>query len=163
MQIIDQTAWSVQSDLGLHCPQKILVSSTVKNEFMPFSTFQLYHVGQCTYPCFPGVIFNSTPHNILSKTLAASHMTIVKAMDCGERESILRKNICWAGDQSNDPSVFMKCTLMTEMMWFLNQARHLIWLFNSFVLVYRMNFFAMCFTLCFIKSDVTSGWRNCCV
>ena len=36
----------------------------------PFSTVvQLYH--QCTYPCFPGVLLTSTPHNILSKPLAA--------------------------------------------------------------------------------------------
>ena len=26
---------------------------------------------QCTYPCFPGVLLASTPHNILSKPLAA--------------------------------------------------------------------------------------------
>ena len=39
---------------------------------MPFSTvFQLYCGGQCTYPCFPGVVLTSTPHNILSKPLAA--------------------------------------------------------------------------------------------
>ena len=38
----------------------------------PFSTvFQLYHGGQCTYPCFPEVLFTSTPHNILSKPLAS--------------------------------------------------------------------------------------------
>ena len=36
---------------------------------MPFSTVvQLYHGGQCTYPCFPGVLLTSTP---LSKLLAA--------------------------------------------------------------------------------------------
>ena len=32
MYIRDQTACSVQSDLDLHCPQKILESSTVKKE-----------------------------------------------------------------------------------------------------------------------------------
>ena len=38
----------------------------------PFATvFQLYHCGQCTDPCFPGVLLTSTPHNILSKPLAA--------------------------------------------------------------------------------------------
>jgi hypothetical protein len=31
----------------------------------------LHHGGQCTYPCFPGVLLTSTPHNILSKPLAA--------------------------------------------------------------------------------------------
>ena len=38
----------------------------------PFATvFQLYHGGQWTYPCFHGVLLSSTPHNILSKPLAA--------------------------------------------------------------------------------------------
>ena len=38
----------------------------------PFSTvFQLYRGGQCTNPCSPGVLLTSTPHNILSKPLAA--------------------------------------------------------------------------------------------
>ena len=32
---------------------------------------QLYPGGKCTYPCFPGVLWTSTPHNILSKPLAA--------------------------------------------------------------------------------------------
>ena len=32
VQIRDQTARSVQSDLDLHCPQKLLVSSTVRKE-----------------------------------------------------------------------------------------------------------------------------------
>ena len=40
--------------------------------FTPFSTvFQLHHSGQCTYPCFPGILLTSTPHNILSKPLTA--------------------------------------------------------------------------------------------
>ena len=26
---------------------------------------------QCTYPCFPGILLTSTPHNILSMPLAA--------------------------------------------------------------------------------------------
>ena len=38
----------------------------------PLSTiFQLYHGGQCTYPCFSGVLLTSTTHNILSKPVAA--------------------------------------------------------------------------------------------
>ena len=38
----------------------------------PFSTvFQLYHGGQCTHPCFSGVLLTSAPHIILSKPLAA--------------------------------------------------------------------------------------------
>ena len=35
------------------------------------TVFQLYPGGQCTYPCFPGVLLTSTPHNILFKPLAA--------------------------------------------------------------------------------------------
>ena len=35
------------------------------------SVFQLYRGGQCTYPCFRGVLLTSTLHNILSKPLAA--------------------------------------------------------------------------------------------
>ena len=39
---------------------------------MQFSiVFQIYPRGQCIYPCFPGVLLTSTPHNILSKPLAA--------------------------------------------------------------------------------------------
>ena len=46
---------------------------------MPFSTvFQLYHSGQCTYPCFPGVLLTSTPHDILSN--------IVETTNSGEKE-----------------------------------------------------------------------------
>ena len=56
---------------------------------MPFSTvFQLYRGGQCTNPCFPGVLLTSTPHNILSKPLAAFHKTIVETMDSSERGKI---------------------------------------------------------------------------
>ena len=37
---------------------------------IPFSTvFQLYCMGQCTYPCFPGVLLTSTLHSILPKPL----------------------------------------------------------------------------------------------
>ena len=39
---------------------------------MPFSTlFQLYCSGQCTYPYLSRLLLTSTPHNILSKPLAA--------------------------------------------------------------------------------------------
>ena len=38
----------------------------------PFSTvFQLYRGGQSTYPCFSRFLLTSSPHNILSKPLAA--------------------------------------------------------------------------------------------
>ena len=35
------------------------------------TVFQLYRLGQCTYPCFPGVLITSTPRSILSKPLTA--------------------------------------------------------------------------------------------
>ena len=35
------------------------------------TVFQLNPSGQCTYPCFPGVLLTSTKHNTLSKPLAA--------------------------------------------------------------------------------------------
>ena len=35
------------------------------------TVFQLYRGGQCTIPCFPRVLLTCTPHNILSKPLAA--------------------------------------------------------------------------------------------
>ena len=35
VEIRDQTAHSVQSDLDLHCPQKLLVSSTIGKELKP--------------------------------------------------------------------------------------------------------------------------------
>ena len=38
----------------------------------PISTlFKLYHGSQCTWPCFPRVLFTRTQHNILFKPLAA--------------------------------------------------------------------------------------------
>ena len=53
---------------------------------MLFSTlFQLYHSGQYTYLCFPGILFNSTPPNILSKPLAAFPHKFAKTMDSGEK------------------------------------------------------------------------------
>ena len=45
------------------------VSTMFKWEWL--IVFQLLHGGQCTYPCFPGVLLTSTPHNTFSKSLAA--------------------------------------------------------------------------------------------
>ena len=49
------------------------------------TVFKLYLGGQCTYPCFPGVLLASTPHNILPSHWLLSHITIVDTMDGGER------------------------------------------------------------------------------
>ena len=37
-----------------------------------FNRISVISCSQGTYPCFPGVLLTSTPHNILSKPLAAS-------------------------------------------------------------------------------------------
>ena len=50
------------------------------------TVFQLYHGGQSTYPCSPGVLLTSTMYNILSKPLAAFPLTnCLKKMDSSER------------------------------------------------------------------------------
>ena len=38
----------------------------------------------CTYPCFPGILFINTPHNILTKPLAAFQHNNCR-MDSSER------------------------------------------------------------------------------
>ena len=51
----------------------------------PYSAvFQLYHGRQCTYTRFPGILLTSTPHNILSKPLAAFPIPIVETKDSSE-------------------------------------------------------------------------------
>ena len=53
---------------------------------MVFNAFQQYfnyRSGQCTYPCFPGILLTSTPHNILCKPLAAFPHNIVESTDSG--------------------------------------------------------------------------------
>ena len=76
----------------------------------PFSTvFQLYRGGQCTYPCFPGVLLTSTPHNIPSKATdsfptwpLSKQWTVVREKWIMSQwlSSILGKNIGWAGDRA---------------------------------------------------------------
>ena len=48
---------------------------------------KMYRGGLCTFPCIPGVLINSTPHNILSKPLPAfpHRLTNVETMDSGEK------------------------------------------------------------------------------
>ena len=92
---------------------------------MPFSTvFQLYLGGQCTYPCFPGVLLTSTPHNIPSKPLAAfPHTTIVETTDNGE-EGMYPVTMTivnpwkkyWPSRKSNQrPPVLKSAKLSTEL------------------------------------------------
>ena len=90
---------------------------------LPFSTvFQLYCCGQCTYPCFPGVLFTSTPHTFLFKPLPAFPNNHCRNNGLlWERwillqwlSSILRKTIGWARNRSSDP-VPKTCMLLTEL------------------------------------------------
>ena len=50
------------------------------------TVFQLYHSGQCSYPCFPGGLLTITQLNILSKPLAAFPHNHCQTRDSGERE-----------------------------------------------------------------------------
>ena len=101
---------------------KILSSG---NGSTPFSTeFRLYRGGQCTYPCLSGVLLTRTPHNILSKPLAAfRRLTIVETMESGEKEmnpvamtiNNPRKEY-WPSHGSNQrPPVLKSCTLPTKL------------------------------------------------
>ena len=55
-------------------------------ELRPFTKgFQIYRSGQCSCPCFPGVLLTSVPHNILFKPLSTFQITIVQKLDSGER------------------------------------------------------------------------------
>ena len=54
---------------GLMCLRKASIDCMVLTLFS--IVFQSYCGGQCTYPCFLGVLLTSTLHNILSKPLAA--------------------------------------------------------------------------------------------
>ena len=57
---------------------------------MPFSI--IFHGGQCTYPCFSGVLLTCTPYNILSKPLAAFpqyHLPNNHSTDSGESSGMI--------------------------------------------------------------------------
>ena len=70
---------------------KILLSGKLIDCMVFNTVFQLYHSGQCTYPCFPGVLLTSTPHSILSKPLAAFQHNHCRN---NELSSFLGKSIC---------------------------------------------------------------------
>ena len=92
-----------------------------------FSTvFQLYHGSPCTYPCFPGVLLPSTPHNILSKPLAAFPCTIFKTMDSGESGMnpvaitiINPQREYWPSWGSNQRPPVLKSTMLPTELWSL--------------------------------------------
>ena len=71
---MNQNEYLWSKGLGYCCLNERFVAKLFFCEWclMPFLTiFQLYRGGQCTYPCFPGVLLTSTLHNILSKPLTA--------------------------------------------------------------------------------------------
>ena len=91
---------------------------------MPFSTvFPLYHGGQLTYPCFPGVLLTSTLHYILSKPLATFPLNHCRTTDSGKRGMnpvamtiINRRREYWPNRGSNQrPPVLKSTTLPTEL------------------------------------------------
>ena len=93
--------------------------------FYPVSpVFQLYRGGQCTYPCFPGVLLISTLHSILSKPLAAFQITIVETTDSGERGMnpvamtiINPRNGCWPSRGSNQRLPVLKSATLPTELW----------------------------------------------
>ena len=72
--------------------------------------FQLHRGRQCTYPCFPEVSVNSTPHNVLSQQLAAFPHNHHRTMVSNERGMHLvamtiisvRKEMCRTGDRTRN-------------------------------------------------------------
>ena len=90
----------------------------------PFSTiFQLFRGGQCTYPCFPGVLLTSIPHNIFPSHWLLSRITIVETTERGERGMnpvamtiINPRKEYWPSRRSNQrPPVHKSTTLPTEL------------------------------------------------
>ena len=85
--------------------------------------FQLYRGSQCTYPCFPGVIFAIAPHNIFSKPLAVFSHSIVETMENGEIGiNPAAMTITNAGEEylpsrgsNKRPPILKSCTLRTEL------------------------------------------------
>ena len=94
---------------------------------MQFLTvFQLCCGSQCTYPCFPGALLTSTPHNILPSHWLLSHITTVKSTDSSERGMNLvaltiinpRKEYCRAGDQTSDLLFWsLQCYQLSKGAW----------------------------------------------
>ena len=88
------------------------------------TVIHLYHGGQCTYPCFHGVLLSSTQHNILSKPLAAFHITIVEITDSGERGMnpvamtiIHPRKEYWPSRGSNQRSLVLKLATLPTELW----------------------------------------------
>ena len=97
-----------------------------------FNIFQFYRGGQCTYPCFPGFLFISTPYNILSMLLTALPHNHCRRMVNTERRMNLAvvtmispRTERWPSRGSSQrPPVLKSCALPTELLrlgeWKLN-------------------------------------------
>ena len=92
---------------------------------MPFSTvFQLYCGGMCTYPCFPRVLLTSTPHNTLSKPLAAFPHRHLQTAESSERGmNLVAMTIInpqkeyWPSQESNQRPPFRKSATLPTELW----------------------------------------------
>ena len=95
------------------------------------TVFQLYCAGQCTYPCFPGVLFSSTPHNILSESLAAFlHNHCRKNRRRWERNESCRNDYRqsrkedWPSQGLNQQPLVLKSAALPSVLWGL---AHVFW------------------------------------
>ena len=88
----------------------------------PFSTvFQLYHGGQCTYPCFVGVLLTSALTVFFPSHWLLSHLTIVETTYSDERGMNPVATTIIVPQRSNQrPPVFKSATLPTEL-WGLDR------------------------------------------
>ena len=90
---------------------------------MPFSiSFQLYCSSQCTYPCFPGILFTVLHAISFPSNLLLSHITIVETTDSIERGMnpvaitiINPRKEYWPSQGSNQRSVLQSAMLPTEL------------------------------------------------
>ena len=89
----------------------------------PFSkVFQLYHSGQCTYLCFPGVILTVFCTIFFPSLLLLSHITIVETKNKRERGMnpvtmtfINPQKEYWPSRGSNQQPVLKPTVLPTEL------------------------------------------------
>ena len=71
---------------------------------------------RCTCPCFPGVLLTSTPHNILSRPLAAFHIIIAKKMDSSDYHQSSEKILTLPEIEP------VTCTLCSNVLYTIDQA-----------------------------------------
>ena len=86
---------------------------------------------QCTYPCFPGVLLTSTPHNILSKPLVFSQITSVKTMDSTETGMnpvtmtiINPRKQYWPSQGLNQRPPVLKSAMLPTELWGLAKKKN---------------------------------------